>query len=109
MTEFSKTIKNSRKEKGLTLEELASKLGVDRSYLSKLENDRVPPPSRDLLEKMSKALSLDFEQLSLLAGRISKDFIEDLDLKKVELFRSMKGQQYSETEYKKILKQIRKK
>lgn len=109
MTEFSKTIKSSRKEKGLTLEELSNKLGVDRSYLSKLENDRVPSPSKDLIKRMSEVLLLDFESLSLLAGRISKDFVEDLDLKKVELFRSMKGQQYSETEYKKILKQIRKK
>jgi len=109
MTEFARIIQNKRKEQNYTLEELANKLDVDRSYLSKLENDRVPPPSKKLLEKMSQILGLDFELLSLLAGRITDSMVKELDLKKVELFRAMKDKSFSEEDYKKILKQITKK
>lgn len=107
MTEFAKIIQNKRKEKGYTLEELANKLDVDRSYISKLENDRVPAPSIDLIRRISDILSIDFEQLSLLAGRITESIKKNLDIRKVELFRAMKDKNFSEENYKKLLKQIK--
>ena len=51
MTEFANLIQNKRKEKGYTLEELANKLGVDKSYISKLENNRVPAPSVNFIRR----------------------------------------------------------
>jgi len=107
MTEFAKIIQNKRKEKGYTLEELANKLDVDRSYISKLENDRVPAPSVDFIRRISDILSIDFEQLSLLAGRITESIKKNLDIRKVELFRAMKDKNLSEENYKKLLKQIK--
>ncbi|NQU83139.1 MAG: helix-turn-helix transcriptional regulator [Parcubacteria group bacterium] len=107
MTEFAKLIQNKRKEKGYTLEELANKLNVDKSYISKLENDKVPAPSVNLIRRISEVLLIDFEQLSLLAGRITDSIIRSLDIKKVELFRAMKDKNFSEENYKKLLKQIK--
>lgn len=107
MSEFARLIQNKRKEKKYTLEELANKLGVDRSYISKLENDRVPAPSVNFIRRISGALSIDFEQLSLLAGRITDSIVKNLDIKKVELFRAMKDKNFSEENYKKLLKQIK--
>lgn len=106
MTEFAKTIQNKRKEKEYTLEELAGKLGVGKSYLSKLENDRVPAPSKDLIKKISEVLFLDYEQLSIMAGRITDAMVKDLDLRKVELFRAMKDKKISDADYEKIKKII---
>lgn len=107
MTEFAKLIQNKRKEKGYTLEELANKLDVDKSYISKLENDKVPAPSVNFIRRMSEVLLIDFEQLSLLAGRITDSIVRSLDIKKVELFRAMKDKNFSEENYKKLLKQIK--
>lgn len=106
MTEFAKTIQNKRKEKEYTLEELAGKLGVGKSYLSKLENDRVPAPSKDLIKKIAEVLFLDHEQLSILAGRITESMVQSLDLKQVELFRAMKDKKISDADYNKIRKII---
>lgn len=106
MTEFAKTIQNKRKEKEYTLEELAGKLDVGKSYLSKLENDRVPAPSKDLIKKIAEVLFLDYEQLSIMAGRITDSMVKDLDLKKVELFRAMKDKKISDADYDKIRKII---
>lgn len=109
MSEFAKTIQNKRKEQGLTLEELSNKIGVDRSYLSKLENDKVKSvPSATVLKGLSRELNLDFENISLLAGRMSKAYVADLDDKKVILFRAMKGKVYSDKEFKEILKKLKK-
>lgn len=36
-------IKNYREQKGITQEELAEKLGIIRTYLSKLENQKFSP------------------------------------------------------------------
>ena len=106
MSEFARLIQQKRKAKELTLEELAAKLGVDKSYLSKLENDKVPAPSKDLIKKISEALVIDYDQLSLLAGRVTESMVKSLDLQKVELFRAMKDKNFSEEEYKKIKKMI---
>lgn len=107
MSGFAKLIQSKRKEKEYTLERLANELSVDRSYISKLENDRVPAPSINFLKRMSKGLSVDFELLSLLAGRITDSIVKKLDIKKVELFRAMKDKDFSERDYKKLLKQIK--
>lgn len=46
------TIKNLRKEKGLTQEELAEKLGLQKSAIAKYENGRVSNIKRTTLQKM---------------------------------------------------------
>jgi HTH-type transcriptional regulator, competence development regulator len=46
-----------RKERGLSLRELAEKVGIDYSLLSKIENDLRPDPEADLLFSILDALS----------------------------------------------------
>ncbi len=109
MSEFAKTIFNLRKNKKLTLEALANKVGVVRSYLSKLENDRVETkPSEDVLRGLSRELGIEFEKLSLLAGRMTRSMIDNLDIKKVEIFRAMKDRTLSDKQYKDIMNKIKK-
>jgi len=44
---FGQLLKHIRREKGVSQRDLADQVGVDFSYISKIENDRMPPPSAD--------------------------------------------------------------
>ncbi|MGL4617839.1 helix-turn-helix domain-containing protein [Chroococcidiopsis sp.] len=71
---FGKVIRQSRKVKEFSQRELAKLIGVDYTYLSKLENDHAGyPPSEDVIRKLSLHLDLQEEELRHLAGRITPD------------------------------------
>jgi len=76
--DFGMLIKEARKQKGYTQRQLAKQLGIDFTYLSKLENSRPDyAPKEELIRKLAEYLNLDEEELIFLAGRIpSQD--EDL-------------------------------
>lgn len=74
---FGKVIRQARKEKELSQRELAKLIGVDYTYLSKLENDHAGyPPSEDVIHKLALHLNLKKEELRHLAGRITPDDTE---------------------------------
>lgn len=50
-------LKNIRKEKNLTLEELSEKTGVSAGYLCHLENGSRTHPSIEVMEKIAQALN----------------------------------------------------
>jgi HTH-type transcriptional regulator, competence development regulator len=73
---FGKCIKDARRSKGYSQRDLAAKVGVDYTYLSKLENDRADYPPKDevirsLIEHLD--LEIDLANLSYLAGRITPE------------------------------------
>jgi len=41
--DFGKALRELRKKRGLTAEQLAKKVGVDRTYISKIENGIITP------------------------------------------------------------------
>jgi transcriptional regulator with XRE-family HTH domain len=55
-------VKEWRKRRGMTQEELASKTGISRSYLAHLETAR-QDPKLSTLEKIAKALRIDIAKL----------------------------------------------
>ena len=57
MTDLGLKIRTVRKEKNMTQEELAHKIGVKRAVVSKYETNTVIP-SIDMLNKISKALEI---------------------------------------------------
>ena len=67
---FGETIQRLRREHKLTQRELAAKLGIDFTYLSKLENDRGERPSEKLVRELAPRLGADPEELLALAGRV---------------------------------------
>jgi transcriptional regulator with XRE-family HTH domain len=68
---FGDIIRQARKDKGYSQRELAKFIGLDFTYLSKLENDRADyPPKEDVIRAIARNLSLDEEELIFLAGRI---------------------------------------
>ena len=60
----------SRRERGLTQRQLAAAVGLDFTYLSKVENDRGEPPGEETVRKLAEGLAVDVEDLLALAGKV---------------------------------------
>ncbi|MCG8532207.1 MAG: helix-turn-helix domain-containing protein [Desulfovibrionales bacterium] len=73
---FGQALKNLRREKKVSQRELANGVGVDFSYISKIENDRLPPPSADTIIKICKILEIPSEVLLAQSGKVSSDIKE---------------------------------
>ncbi len=58
-----KKIRDLRIKKGMSLTELAKLSGISKSYLSFIERGKQTNPSIEVIEKISKALSVDFQSL----------------------------------------------
>lgn len=89
MTTVGQRIREIRKERNLTQRELADRVGINFTYLSRVENDRLDDeqtPREDTLQKIAKALSSDADELLLLARRIPETF-RDRILQKPGIFR----------------------
>lgn len=66
-------IRELRQAKQLTLRELAAKVGVGFTYISKIENHKLEEghgPSENLLHKLAAELDGDEEELLLLAEKV---------------------------------------
>jgi transcriptional regulator with XRE-family HTH domain len=57
--EFGKRLRNLRKQKGLTLENLAAKIGSSKGYLSGIENEKVNPPTEKFVRKLARIFGQD--------------------------------------------------
>ena len=64
-------LKELRRQRHLTQRQLAEQIGVDFSYLSKIENDRLEhTPSLKTLQDLAKALEVDELELMELADKV---------------------------------------
>lgn len=76
---FGRTILKARKQNGYSQRDLAKLLGVNYSYLSKLENNRADyPPKEEIIRGLASHLHLDAEELIVLAGRLPQQYEEFL-------------------------------
>ena len=74
METFGQTVKKLRKAKKLTQLELAEKIGVDFTYISKIENDRtMRSPAESTLIKLAEVLEINSDELILLADKIPQN------------------------------------
>jgi transcriptional regulator with XRE-family HTH domain len=67
---FGQTIKRLRIRRGRTQRKLAEELGIDFTYLSKIENDRGEPPAEVIVRKLAAILGTEEEDLLALAVKI---------------------------------------
>jgi transcriptional regulator with XRE-family HTH domain len=56
-----------------SLRQVAERVGVEPSYLSKVERGVTAPPSEDTLRRLSEELGLDPDVVLALAGKVSAD------------------------------------
>jgi transcriptional regulator with XRE-family HTH domain len=73
---FGERVRELRKAKNLTLRDLAAKVKVSFTYLSKIENHKLDfgdYPGESLIRKLAKVLEADEDELLLLAEKIPDD------------------------------------
>lgn len=75
--DFGKTLRRLRKSQQIGMRELADRLGYNRSYISRVENDAVNA-SDDLIRAVAKLFKVPLEHLRLSAGKVPKDILEIL-------------------------------
>lgn len=66
--EFGKRVRQGRKRLGVGLRELARKVDMDYSNLSRIERGQRPPPDLGVVIKIAKELDIDRTELLSLAG-----------------------------------------
>lgn len=74
--EFGKKIKQLRKQQRITQKKLAENVGIDVTYLSKIENGKLAPPAQDKIKKMAKILEVNEDELITLADKVPEDLTE---------------------------------
>ena len=84
--EFPERLRTLRKEARLSQRDLAEKVGVDFTYLSKIENARIDPPSETVLKSIARELAGPLgrdetelgDELITMAGKIPSDLADTL-------------------------------
>ena len=59
-----------------SLREFAKKVGLSPAYLSRIENEKEPPPSEAVVERLAGALGTDKYELFSYAGKVPTEFLE---------------------------------
>jgi HTH-type transcriptional regulator, competence development regulator len=88
---FGQRVRELRQTKGLTLRDLAPKVGVGFTYISKIENGKLDfgeYPSEALIRKLAKVLGADLDEMLLLA-QIVPDRIKRRVLERPDAFRRL--------------------
>ena len=108
MSIFGEKLKQLRVEKKITQRSLAEKIGVDFSYISKIETGALEPPSEEVIIKIAKALNANEEDLILLAKKMPTSFQERIlehDISALFLRKVSNLTQRQKDEIKKIIEE----
>ena len=76
MSDFGEYLRKRREERragnpGFSVRQLAARVGVEPSYLSKVERGQQPPPSEQTIAALARELDEDPDVLLALAGKVS--------------------------------------
>ncbi|MFC2002196.1 PGF-pre-PGF domain-containing protein [Chloroflexota bacterium] len=86
---FGARLRELRTRSGMTQRELAERVNVDFTYLSKIENGVMPPPSEKVILQLAASLNTDKDELLTLAGKIPPDIAQMLkERETLQLLRS---------------------
>ncbi len=84
-TNFGAFVRREREAKEIGLREMAKKIGVSPTYLSKVERDEFSPPAEDKVRAIAGILGCDVDDLLARAGRVSSDITDIIKRRPVEL------------------------
>ena len=80
-----RTQKQDRKGNTFSLRQLAGRIGVEPSYLSKIERGLEPRPSEATTRALALELGEDPDLLLAMAGKVSRD-LQDIICKRPQVF-----------------------
>jgi len=73
---FGALVRRQREAKEIGLREMAKKIGVSPTYLSKIERGDFDPPAEDKVRKIAEIIGRDADELLALAGKVASDLTE---------------------------------
>lgn len=82
---FGAFIRREREAKEIGLREMAKRIGVSPTYLSKVERDEFAPPAEDKVKAIAQIIECDVDDLLARAGRVSADITDIIKRHPVEL------------------------
>lgn len=106
---FGQTVRRLRKERQLTQKEIAKKVGIDVTYLSKIENGKLNPPAHDKIEKLANILGVDSDFLITEAGKVPKDITDMIPKKSSKIPKLLRsGKNLSDEDWDRVQRYIEK-
>jgi transcriptional regulator with XRE-family HTH domain len=102
---FGQYVRTRRKEQHISQRDLAERVGINFTYLSKIETGDTDPPSEEVIWKIARVLEADGWDLLNRAGKIPKAIraiLEDNPLA-VELLRLLSSRRLSEAVYRQLI------
>ncbi len=108
---FGDYLRELRKEKGLSQKDLAERVDIDFTYLSKIETGSAAPPAEDTILRLADVLRADADKLILLAGKVPKDLGKVVAGSKTmpTLLRAMKDKEFTEEQLEECFRLLKKK
>jgi HTH-type transcriptional regulator, competence development regulator len=91
---FGAFVRREREAKEIALREMARKIGVSPTYLSKVERDEFPPPAEDKVRNIAAIIGYNADELLALAGRVASDLtdiIRERPREMADFLRAAKG------------------
>jgi transcriptional regulator with XRE-family HTH domain len=73
---FGALVRQKREAKEIGLREMAKKIGISPTYLSKIERGDFDPPAEDKVRKIAEIIGRDPDELLALAGRVASDLTD---------------------------------
>ena len=70
---FGSALRAARRAAGVTQRELAERAGLDFTYISKLENERIPPPAADTVVLLCSILGIPAEEMLALTRKLPSE------------------------------------
>jgi transcriptional regulator with XRE-family HTH domain len=113
MTIFGQYVREAREglrlhDPSFSVRKLAGRIGVEPSYLSKVERGEVAPPSEGKIVALAKELGEDPDVLLAMAGKVSSDLQEAIRQRPVlfaQLIRQLKDR--SDRRVKRLVREVR--
>jgi len=77
-TTFGEMLRALRRQAGLSQRELAQRANLDFSYISKVENGRLPPPAADTIVLLCSILGVSADDLLAATRKLPSDVEEKI-------------------------------
>jgi transcriptional regulator with XRE-family HTH domain len=113
MTAFGDHVRELREKKragdpSFSLRQVAARVGIEPTYLSKLERGELPPPSEETARRLAVELGEDADVLLALAGKVSSD-LQDVIRRRPRLFADLIRQMKNAPDHAilKVVRQVR--
>jgi transcriptional regulator with XRE-family HTH domain len=82
---FGAFVRREQEAREIGLRDMAKKVGISPTYLSKIERDEFPPPAEDKVKSIAKIIGCDADDLLARAARVSSDISDIIKRHPIEL------------------------